>query len=380
MHYSIRRTAATTAMLATSLMAASSLLAQETPNTAEDASTRGTISLNDWDFNSGTVGAFAPIRASRSGNDWVLQPNATSPNNSYGWLQGPDLEIGPATDTLLGNLAALRVDYTVSGSSTFYPELRVRLNSSDFGQYAIAGVANSHFQQLSESGNGTVTVYFDRSQILEPTDFFVYIDLLSISGSDDIDPNVQIRITKTEFFNMISNSSYERENLISAAYVESDKDVVVYVGGSRDRIRIHRPDDDGSDVYMSYDGPFIIVLEDNKLFGYTTLDDFEEIEIKEDEVISAAISDHHVIWIEDDGDVYYFNFITRETQFMDRDTDYFLASSAGDGTLLVIRDEGGDEFLIYQMNTRMDGTPGLEQLFDTDEFFDIYTRSTGYQP
>jgi hypothetical protein len=99
------------------------------------------------------------------------------------------------------------------------------------------------------------------------------------------------------------------------------------------------------------------------------------VEIEGDDVISAAISGQHVIYLQVDGDVNYYNIVTQEKKKIGGDEDYYLVTSGGGGNLLVAElGSGGWRLHRYDANA---ASPQLTRLTDDYDITFIRTRDTG---
>lgn len=335
------------------------------------------IDAAEWTFNSGQVGNFDPIRASRQGDIWTLMPGANKPHDTFGWIQGPTVTVDPATDGIQGNKAGFRlvfdVDTGIGGGS---PELRARMNSFNYGLYAIGGITHAGFvETYPRGGVGVLEVEFDRSLIDEPTDFKLYIDLLSYQEQGLVNPNWEVKILSTEYFTTVSNSSFARGDLFSLVYVDSDRDVYGYYGGARNRVKIHNTASNAGITYC-YDGAFVAVIEDGKLSCYTLLDDLQEHRVSSSSLINqAGISDQHVGYVDVNGRAYYYNILTGEKRNVSSSPVYAAAVGGGDGALLFVRG-GTFPVDVYQYDTRLEN-PSLEKLNNPISGGFVNTRSSG---
>lgn len=345
------------------------LLSGEVPGAEGSEIKSEALSLSEWSFNSGVLAPFAPIQASFESGAWSLSPDDTTPHNSFGWIQGPRMTVSPATDGLFGNVAGFRISYTIQKGSGVGPELRLRMNSADFGQYAIAGVANNRFQQLSDGG--TATVMFDRTQITADTEFDLFIDLLSAQAPGTAGGDWVIRIESAEFFSSVSNSSFERNELISIAYLNTDNNVYIHSGGGLDRREIYNGSNDDF-ITFAYDGAFIGVIDNGRLYAFSGLNDFERVQVESDDVIMVSLSDHHMIYLKSNRDVKYYNVITGEKRTIEDDRTVTGVIASGDGNLLIgYVDDGQERFVQY--DTR-EAQPALESPNDMTRVARIWGR------
>ena len=361
------------------LLALAILILANNPLSAQK-STAGSdeLPLGDWFFSSGTLEPFAAIRANLVGEEWVLQPNADEPDFSFGWIEGPVQTVPPASDSLPGNLAGFRVHFTFSnGEPGPAPEIRLRMNTADFGQYAIGGITNNRFQQLAQ-GDGVASVQFDRTLLEQETDFHLFIDLLSVPNQGNISPDWEIRVESIEFFTTVSNSSFAREELINEMYMQNDLDVYAFVGGSREGDLIHRRSQQDAAVSFAFDGAFSVVIDQGELIAYTPLDDFAGTTIEAEDVFAAGISDQHVAYLKTNGEASYYNFITGEKTVIGDNDNFAGVIGSGDGTLVVIEinQSGTGVENFWQYDTRKE-SPSLETLLNVSDVGATNQRTTG---
>jgi hypothetical protein len=336
------------------------------------------IEADEWDATEDIPGGPPFIRKQMEGDTWILSVNAETPEYCFGWLKGPEITVPAVTsDSLPGNTCGLRVSYSFTNDLPGQaPELRIRLNTSDFGQYSTSGVTNNRFNQLMSGGEGVCVVEFDRTLIDGDTTFIPYIDLMSfamIPGSTS--PGWAVTIEEVEFFTKVSNSSFARSDLFSLVYLEKDNDIYAYLGGNNVRQRIHRGDEEKA-VSFAYDGAFCVIIDNRALYAYTSLNDLSKITISSSGVVSAGISDEHVIYLESDGDVWYFNVVTREKERIGEKTDVYAVTASGDGTLLAQEYRDSGTMRIYAYDTRLEN-PVLTRVDDDGDSFVIRDRSTG---
>ncbi len=338
---------------------------------AEDT-TRRVIGAGEWKT-SGKIGDFGEIRATRDQNAWVLRPSADDPDFSFGWIEGPVFAAFPATDTLSGNNVGMRVVYTFSSAVPgAAPELRIRLNSDNFGQYAIAAVANNRFQEIKGVGGGAVTVLFDRRQLSSETRFIPYIDLLS--AGTGVSPDWFVRIESVETFIPVSNASFERERLIATAYMEGTGNVYAHLGASANRTPVYTRTGSGP-ASFAYDGAHIIVIDNGRLFGFSSTTGFARVDIATANVIYGGISEHHVGYLERGGRAFYFNLLTREKRSLDPSASFFAVAGAGDGSLTFIKRRGNGTLELFQYDTRL-LNPSLTRLNGDNAALIVNSRST----
>lgn len=346
---------------------------------AQEILAQRTIAPGEWVFNSGQVGDLSPIRAVNRGSFYSLQPSATQPQYSLGWIQGPTVRVDPAAANTTGNNAVLRVRFSFTrGSYGVAPELRLRMNSADFGTAALGNVSQNRFLQLTNN-SGTVTAILDRSQLVAATDVLLFIDLISVQPTNPgVDPAWEIRIDSAEFFTTTaSNTSngYPADKQITAAYVEVDGDVSAYFGTSRARTRIFDARNlDG--VSFAFDGPFAVIIEDGALHAYNGLTNTVR-RLDTDNVVSAGISGPHVVFVESDQDVKYYNVETNSSiRRLAQNREYGLAVGASNGVIMVIERGGDGRPNIFRYDAKVGGD-SLERVDDDDEALFIKSRSTG---
>lgn len=337
-----------------------------------------TIDQTTFATNLGPIGTFAAVNGSLTDGKWTLTPNAEVPHNCFGVLDGPTVAIDPAPAGEHSSTAGFIVNFSFNSAATgLYPELRLRMNSADFGQYSIGGVGSNRLQQLRDTGRGQAVVTFDRTRITQTTNFRFFIDFLSAYEPGTVDPQFSFTIDSVEYFvsSPGGGSEVPRNQLFSAAFLEDDNDVVAYIGDSRSRTRVYDSESSTSNTSFAYDDSYMIVIEDEKLYGFSLVSNLTQVDIEDSRVESAAISGPWVLWVETDQDVKVYNFETNEKRTIAQNEEYSWASSAGDGSLLFLEDAGSSNVKVWRYNTRL-ATPVLERLNDTEEFSTFFTRST----
>lgn len=356
-------------LLAASLLV-SSASAQVTTLAVNDGASD--IPLAQLVFTDPSIPPFGKMRANYDGVAWTIRPNADTPSNFFGWLEGPLVSVKKPLDGLSGNNTQMRVTYSFNtGTTGTFPTMRLRFNTNDFTQTATSDVTAGRFNQLRGTGRGTATVAFDRSLLSADTTMRLFIDMYQAEAAGVVSADFFVRIEKVELVSTVSDASYPREKLISLAYREDDGDVFAHVGGSSERTRLRSSAD-----RFAYDGPYAIALDTGILYGYNAVKGLgNEIEIEDNDVVSAAISGHQVIFLQDNYDLKVYNFLTNDAKTIDTDTGLYGVSAAGDGTLIAAQ-LSNNRFRLYQYDTRL-SNPELERIASEYLVIDVSTRSTG---
>ncbi|CAN5514111.1 hypothetical protein BH09SUM1_BH09SUM1_20610 [soil metagenome] len=319
----------------------------------------------------------AGIRSDHTGSTYTLRPSLSSPQYCFGFIEAPPpyITIPAPVDTRDGNIFTMRVAFNFNGAYLgTAPEVRLRVHTSDFTQFALASITPGRFAQLRSAGRGDAIVTFDRRYLTADTPMRLYIDLLG--AASDVDPNFYFTAESIELLVNVSNSADTREALISASYLETDGDVYVYVNGSKDRRRIYI----GANSY-AVDGAYAVVLDDGKLYYFSAYDDFDQHTIESNGTVeSAGISNQWVVYVEDDGDVRSFNIKTGARVKLNNNSNFFGTVGQGSGSIVVMknRNDSGGTREVYQFDSRKSAIPILERVNgDTDARF-VNTSSTGF--
>lgn len=342
-------------------LAAAAVVAAAATAPAEVFSDEATIPLLQFVNTNPVVSGYGPIRATYNGAAWILQPNAETPGNTLGWLNGPLRGVSPATDALAGNVANLRITFSFDPNYTGTPpEVRFRMNTSDFQQYSATSITQPRFEALRNAGaRGTVLLQFDRQNITSDTNVQIFVDLFNV-GVTNADPNFTFRLEKVEYFTSVSNSAWPRKYLVTAAYLEKDGDLYAHLNGSTSRSKLRETVDS-----YAYDGPYVVAVDNGRIYGYSALKDFDQVTIDDNNVVSsAAISDQHVLWLEEDGDLKYYNFETGTKRNVADSDEYLYVSAGSDGVLYVIQRDAGEVYgRIRQYDPRL-SSPALTTILD----------------
>lgn len=347
---------------------------------APAASPAESLHTSQWKFTNPVIDGFSTIRATLDvGNNAItLQPNAATPEKCFGWVEGPRITVAKPTNTADGNIFQLKVGFTFNQTYTgTAPEMRLRINSSNFNEYANSAVTSVRFNELRSLGRGTVTATFDRRNLTADNSIRLYIDLFTSALPGQVDPNFYVRIDSIDAFAINAGGSTTTGDQISAAYTDSDRDLYVHINGqgegNRRKIR-------SSVAAYAYDGAYIVSLDQGALHAFKSSDNFASTEVEGSGIVSVAIAKQHVLYINDDGEVHYYNIETKESRKVGSNTEYYATGSAGDGrTLLVYRAQDGNTsnpFRIYQLDTN-NLSNGLQMIQDW-EYIILRTRHTGY--
>ena len=337
------------------------------------------LAVSQWKFTNPIVDGFSTIRASidTGANAITLQPNVTTPHQCFGWVEGPRITVPKPSNTSDGNIFQLKVGYTFNQNySGTAPEMRLRINSANFDEYANSAATSGRFNILRGTGRGTVTATFDRRNLTADNSVRLYIDLFASAGVGQVDPNFYVRIESIEVFTINAGAAPGLGDQITAAYMDEDQDLYVHVNnaGEGDRRRVR------SDVdTYAYDGGYIVAIDDGGLYGFKASDSFNSIEIEDSDVVIAAVSQENVVYANEDGEFHYFNLETKERRELGDSGDNYVYLGAGaNGTILVYRydDDTRGPYRIYQLNPR-NLAAGLQRLVDYDALGrgDLYIRT-----
>lgn len=362
------------------LLGASQAMAQGVDGGGDYAAKGGikvtNINLNNWNITPPSVPGFSSIRTSRDGSAIVISPNFENPNNTIGWIEGPQFGASKTIDDLQGNTIGFKIRYkyktSTSNGSRNVPEIRLRMNTLGFEQYAIGGIAGARFVQLSSvSDTAVATVSFDRNLLPGDTTFRLYIDMVSVYPGGNVDPNWFIRIEAAELFTTVSDTAYSRSELISACYGDTSGGVWVHLGGSTERTRVET----AADAFV-YDGPYVAVLKNGRLRYFSGRNNLSTAtEIQSTDVVSAAISDHNVMYLRSNGGLYYYDILTGEKRTVLSSSTNNLVGASGDGTMHIYDQDVTGIAKLRQYNTRL-SSPSYQTLVGTNSVRFLFDRTT----
>lgn len=338
------------------------------------ANPRTNIPLSDFELEQlPSEDDFFPAEGSYNSDldDWILRPNNSNPEQTFGWLAGPSLNVDRAElPEIQGNVAGMTVSFSFNQDyQGFAPELRLRLNTEDFDDYAISAVTTNKFSALREQGEGTATVVFDRNKLTSDTNIRLFIDLLSAAEPGEVDPEFFVRVEKVEWYVSTAGSSFSRDQLISAAWIDDDEDARIYFDGETRRIR-------ESVDSIAHDDAYVLVLDNERLLMYSSFDDFDDFEVGTN-VIAAGLWNHIVVYAQNDGDVFSYNYLTGEyTELNAEDYENVLASTGGDGSVILLEVNSDARARLFQADV-IGGDDELDRIVDDFDVRFWGTRDIG---
>jgi hypothetical protein len=357
------------------------------------------LPLNLWTFGPEVAPFTLPRFSLDSWGKISMQPNASTPNNSFGWIDGPAIQVDPAPAGEPGNLFGLRVTFVTPDPSTIIgltPTLRFRLNTGDDKKWEMSGVTPLQF--MAQGGTQTMTVTFDRSTITSPVLIRPSIDFINVwYGSEFVDPNFLLFIEKVEAFTTTAVTATPTPtptptptatptptptpapggSRVSAAYTEENGDLYAHRDGQTSRFLL----EDDISTY-AYDGAIVAAIDDNRrLYAYDANLNFERIVIEEDagdEVIETAVAGRWVIYMEDNGKVRVFDTATRQrTTIVEDNADG--VSAAGDGLTLLVLDLHNFGFDVFQ-HRPFESTTELRELVGDGDVWRVRGRQSRQFP
>lgn len=320
----------------------------------------------------GVVPPYEPIRASREGNNWVLQPDPTTPNNCLGWIEGPRVDLLPAADALGGNQLLLRMTYSFTAPTDNCPAVRLRVNSANWTRNAMTELGPPLFREQRRQGWGTAVVALDRSGITSPTTARVFVDLYGAGPAGSVDPGFTFRVEGIEALSTVSGASVARSLLLSIVYREDDGNVYAHLGGDAVNRRLLR----ARAERFVYDGAWCAVIDEGRLYGYSGLANLAELLIDEGRVASVSISDHHLMYLLENGDLKVFDFLTGIRTTVRQDSGMWACNASGDGTLTAMQLDD-DKIRVWQYDTRS-ANPSLILLSNDYRIVNLFNRDMGF--
>ncbi|MBI1292331.1 hypothetical protein GC173_14010 [bacterium] len=350
------------------------------PAAAEQVTTEliDTVSLSVSQFQTSwqPLPDYGYIRTWYDGTGYQMAMSDTTPHNSVGWLESPVFNVPAADTTGEGNISVMTVnfDFTPNYTGTA-PEMRVRFHTADFIQYATASITSNRFSALRTTGSGQLQIVFDRRTFTQPRAMRCYVDLISATTSGNADPLFYFRIKDITIRSYSpATESSELDSRVNASFLETDGDVCVYVGDSTARKRIYR----AADGYAA-SGSYAIALDGGNLYAFDGPNAFVEVRVTDSgQAISAAVSGQHVVWVEDDDELRYFNIRTGETFRIERDKDFLGVVPMGNGSFVAIctdsSNSSGRRFYAYDTNRT---SPALRRLDDDDAGYYVNAGATG---
>jgi hypothetical protein len=317
------------------------------------------------------------IRTWYDGTGFQVAMSDQKPWSSVGWIYSPTFNVPPRYDDQDGNLTTVTVHFTFTANYTGQaPEMRVRVHTRDMVQYSVSSVTPARFNALRSAGAGTVTVNFDRRHLTQQTPMWMFVDLISVTSQGNADPNFHFRVNRVEVANY-EPQRWKVTSRISASYLESDGDVAIYTGGNLARRQIFQD----SDAY-AVDGAFAIVMRDGNLWAYGGDNNFAPRQLVSNRtVVSAGVSEEHVVWLESDRDVWYRNLLTGVERRIGNGRNYLGVVPQGSGSFVVIEViNASTNQRAFWMYDALKGVTALERLPGDSQGVFTNVGATGLVP